>query len=345
MEIGILVQGYVREDSNPQQRVREVIAEARCADELGLAAFGVSEQHFKYPTNSCGPITAILAAVAQATKQIKIVPGVVILPFHHPLNVAENWAAIDIISEGRLYFGIGKGNTPLTADVFRVPIKDTDPLTGEALEIIIRSWTQEKFSYEGKYFRIPEIGLCPRPWRTPHPPIGMAGTSVASARYAGERKLGFMTAAVASTLDDLREFMEAYDEAWATGIPIAGATPDNTKSLLVHGQVGESMEDVKRQVETGIVAYVNRYVRYKRIMLERSGRPDPNFGQEYIDNFDYVVEAVPNVLGTPDQVIPKLLRMKKMGFDRVDVTLDYAKHEDILNCIRLLATRVAPAVK
>ena len=66
MEIGIFTQGYVRSDSTPQQRIKEVVELARVADEVGLASFGISEQHFKFPTNSTGPIAAIMAAVSSA---------------------------------------------------------------------------------------------------------------------------------------------------------------------------------------------------------------------------------------------------------------------------------------
>lgn len=344
MEIGILTQGFVRSDSTAQDRIREVVAEARYADEMGLAAFGVSEQHFKFPVNSTAPITTIMAAIAQCTEQIKIIPGVVILPFHHPLTVAENWAAIDIISKGRLYFGVGKGNTPFTSDVYRVPIKDTVPLSDEVLEIIIRSWTQEKFSFDGKFFQIPELSLCPQPWKRPHPPLGSAGNSIPAARYAGDRKLGFMTGTLVDSWEDVQSWLDAYDTAWETGKPIANATPDKTKSVLVPGWVGDDYDEVAEQAGDGTMRYVNRYVEYKRVVADRSGTPNPSYGEAFLDNFQVIYDTMPNAFGTPDLVIKKLRRMKEMGFDRVDVTLDYATHEDILKCIKRLATEVMPAL-
>jgi hypothetical protein len=69
------------------------------------------------------------------------------------------------------------------------------------------------------------------------------------------------------------------------------------------------------------------------------------FGEKWLNNFDNVVEHMPSVFGTPDQAIERLLRMKKLGLDRVDVTIDYAKQEELLECIRLLGKEVAPAVK
>lgn len=344
MEIGILTQGYVRSDSTAQDRIRDVVAEARYADEMGLAAFGVSEQHFKFPVNSTAPITTVMAAIAQATEQIKIVPGVVILPFHHPLTVAENWAAIDIISNGRLYFGVGKGNTPFTSDVYKVPIKDTVGKSDEALEIIVRSWTQDKFSFDGKFFQFPELSVCPKPTSRPHPPLGSAGNSIPAAKYAGDRKLGFMTGTLVDSWEDVGTWLDAYDEAWKAGKPIAGAAPDNTKSILVPGWVGSNFEEVRDQAGHGTMAYVNRYVEYKRVVAEGAGTPNPTYGEGFLDNFKVIYDTMPNAFGTTDLVIEKMLRLKEMGFDRVDVTLDYATHEDILKCIKRLATEVVPAL-
>lgn len=345
MKLGIMVQGYVRSDSSPQERVNEAIAEARLADELGLASFGVSEQHFKYPTNSTGPIDVILAAVAQCTEQIRITPGVVILPLHHPLNVAERWAGVDILSKGRLYFGVGKGNTPLTADVFKVPMRDTDAITNESLDVIIRAWTQERFSFEGRFFNFPEIGLCPRPWQKPHPPIGWAGSSDQTAEFSGGRQMGFMTGATAIGWSELEDRLAIHDRAWTNGKPLPGAKPYRYRSLLVHGHVANDLDAVRDQVASGVIAYVNRYIEHKRTMMARAGHSSPDFGAEFIDNFDKTVTDTPSVFGSPEECIPNLLRMKKIGFDQVDIVLDYARHEDILEAIRLIAVEIAPAVK
>ncbi|VTU46471.1 Limonene 1,2-monooxygenase (plasmid) [Variovorax sp. SRS16] len=345
MQIGILTQGYVRTDANAQERVAQVVELARMADEVGLASFGVSEQHFKFPTNSTGGIIAIMSAIAQATSRIQITPGAVILPFHHPLNVAEEWATVDILSKGRLYFGFGKGNTPLTADVYKLPVTDTDARTQESLEIILKAWTQERFSHEGKFFNIPEVALCPRPVQQPAPPIGFAATSIHGAQYAGAHKLGFMTGAVAADWEEADGLLRAYEAAWEKGRPVGSAKPFKFTSLLVHGHVARHMDFVRDQVAYGVVKYVNRFIEYKRIFAERAGKPNPTYGEQWLDNFDSVVERMPSVFGTPDQAIERLLRMKKLGLDRVDITVDYAKQEDLLECIRLLGTEVAPAVK
>lgn len=345
MEIGIFTQGYVRKDSTPQQRIKEVVEIAQVADEVGLASFGISEQHFKFPTNTTGPIAAVMAAVAQSTKRIQINPGAVILPFHHPLNVAETWASIDILSNGRLYFGYGKGNTPLTADVYGVPVTETDERTEESLDILLKAWGRERFSHQGKYFQFPELSVCPRPVQQPLPPLAYAAASTAGAEYAGNRKVGFMTAAVIAGWEETEALLRSYERAWEKGTPPNGAKPYKYASLLVHGHVARNMEGVLDVVSEGVMSYVNRVVEYKRAFAERRGMPDPTYGQEWYDNFDYLLENAPCVFGTPDEAVRRLERIEQLGFDRVDITLDYARQEDLIECVRLLGEEVAPALR
>ena len=345
MEIGIFTQGYVRSDSTPQQRIKEVVELARVADEVGLASFGISEQHFKFPTNSTGPIAAIMAAVAQCTSRIQINPGAVILPFHHPLNVAETWASIDILSNGRLYFGYGSGNTPLTADVYGVPVTETNARTDEALEVVLKAWGQERFSHQGEYFQFPELSVCPRPVQQPLPPLAYAAASAAGGKYAGSRQIGFMTAAVIADWNEVEGILRSYEDAWGHGTPLPGAKPYKYSSLLVHGHVSRNMDGVLDVVSEGVMSYVNRVIGYKRAFAERRGAPDPTYGEAWYGNFDYLLENAPCVFGTPDEAIQRLQRIKKLGFNRVDITLDYARQEELIECVRLLGEEVAPALK
>jgi alkanesulfonate monooxygenase SsuD/methylene tetrahydromethanopterin reductase-like flavin-dependent oxidoreductase (luciferase family) len=344
MKVGILTQGYVRRDGTVPERLRQVVAEGVMTDQVGLASFGISEQHFKFPTNSTGPIDVILSFVAQATHQVAISPGVVILPLHHPLHTAERWAALDVLSEGRVHFGVGKGNTPLTADVFKTPVPETHERTVEALELIVRAWTSERFTFSGRYFSNPEISLCPRPLQAPHPPISWAGLTSDAARWAGEHRVGFMGGATGLRWSEVRERVEAYAASWAGGTPIEGAQPYRRMSLLVHGHVASDMDTVRSQVADGVVEYVNRSINQKRAMLQRTGQKGAEYGAEFLDSFDATVDLTPSVFGSPAEAIDRLQRIAELGVDHVDIILDYAKHEDILTAIRLLGEKVVPAL-
>lgn len=336
MKIGAFTQGFVRTDSNPQQRFAEVIREAEAAEEAGLSSFGVSEQHFKFPTNCTGPIDSLMAAIAQATERVDITPGVVILPLHHPLHTAERWAAIDIISNGRVRFGVGKGNTPLTADVFNVNAPDAEEMTIEALELILRAWTQERFSYEGKFWQIPEVGLCPRPIQQPHPPLAYSGITKESALVAARHQLGMMGGAIASDWAALEDVLDAYQGAWADGTPLPNAKPDKTVRVLVNGHVTDTFDQLRDEVAHGLIPYVNRVITMKREMLARNGRPDPTYLERFYDNFDAAIDLTPGMFGTPDALRERLQRFVDLGIDELIVNFDYARHDELVRSIHLL---------
>ncbi len=336
MRIGAFTQGYVRSDSTPQQRFAEVVEEAIAAEEAGLASFGVSEQHFRFPTNSTGPIDSLMAAIAQATEKISIMPGTVILPLHHPLHTAERWAAIDIISNGRVNFGVGKGNNPLTMDVFGVNVEEAEQITREALQIIVNAWTQEKFAFEGDYWDFQEIGLCPRPVQSPHPPLAWSGLTAETAAVAASMKLGLMTGALANDWETVEHVLDTYRSNWDAGTPLENAEPNKTINILVNGHLASSFEKVQDQVQDGLMNYVRRIVTFKREMLARNGTPNPDYGAEYLDDFEAAVHLTPSLFGTPEECLPVLQRFRDLGVDQVDVTFDYATHKDMLSSIHML---------
>lgn len=341
MKIGMFTQGFVRTDSSPQERFAQAIKEGIAAEEAGLSSFGVSEQHFKFPTNSTGPIDPLLAAVAQATSTIEITPGAVILPLHHPLSVAERWAGIDIISNGRVRFGVGKGNTPLTFDVFGVDAAEAHRRTVEALSLIVTAWTQERFSFDGEFWTIPEVGLCPRPITQPHPPLGWSGLTVESAETAASMQLGLMTGAVANSWEDLERNIAAYNDNWDAGTPLPNAQPERSISVLINGHLGYHFDEVREQVAHGLVPYVNRVVMHKRELLRRTGQENPTYGEQYLDNFEAACQFTPSLFGTPEDCMPTLERLRALGVDEVQVVADYAQHEENLRSIKLLGEMAA----
>jgi alkanesulfonate monooxygenase SsuD/methylene tetrahydromethanopterin reductase-like flavin-dependent oxidoreductase (luciferase family) len=113
-----------------------------------------------------------------------------VLPLENPLRKAEDYAMLDLLSGGRLNFGVGKGAYPKHFEGFRVPMPEMRARYEEALEIIERAWTQESFSYEGQFWQIPELSLSPKPLQKPHPPIYRGLASPEAFEVAGAKGHG-----------------------------------------------------------------------------------------------------------------------------------------------------------
>src|SRR5262249_58618872 len=110
-------------------------------------------------------------AVWQTPRRVRIGTAVKVLALEHPLRTAEDAALADILSLGRLDFGVGFGYRQYEFEGFGVPIAEKTARFKEALEIIVGAWTNQEFSYSGQFHQIPRLSLIPRPYQRPHPPV------------------------------------------------------------------------------------------------------------------------------------------------------------------------------
>src|SRR5690606_33827134 len=154
--------------------------------------------------SACPSSEVVLGGLALSTKNIRLGFGVTLMPFGfiHPARVAEKVATVDILSHGRVEWGTGR-STPMEQTAFGVPTDDRSrDQWREAVEIVVKMWEQEMFSYESEQFSMPERVVLPRPYQYPHPPVWMAGTSAPSAHTAGTLGLGLLSFAQLRPLSD-----------------------------------------------------------------------------------------------------------------------------------------------
>jgi len=171
----------------PQERAfHEFLEEVEYAEELGFDSVWLPEHHFSV-YGMLGDTLTLAAAVAQRTRRIRIGTAVVLLPFNHPLRVAEQASLVDVLSGGRLLLGVGRGYQPNEFEGFGLDPADSREMFLEALEVLRRAFTEENFSYEGRFWRGVGVTLYPKPIQKPHPPIFLASVTPSSldlaARY------------------------------------------------------------------------------------------------------------------------------------------------------------------
>jgi alkanesulfonate monooxygenase SsuD/methylene tetrahydromethanopterin reductase-like flavin-dependent oxidoreductase (luciferase family) len=150
--------------------VHRELQQMEWTEELGFDRIWLTEHHFIDYGLAVDPAT-LAATAASRTRRVRIGLAAAILPFHHPLRLAEQLALVDVISRGRLDVGIGRGNRPAEFRGYNVPQQENRERTEEALEIILRAWTEERFSYEGRFFTINDARVMPKPRQRPHPPL------------------------------------------------------------------------------------------------------------------------------------------------------------------------------
>lgn len=162
------------------------------AEALGYRSTFLVEHHFTGWHQVSAPMT-LLTWLAARTRTLRLGTAVMVLPWHNPVILAEQAATLDLMSGGRLDFGVGKGYRHSEFKGFAIPLEEADARFDEGLEIILRAWTSEqRFSHRGRYWRFDDIVVEPPTRQQPHPPIWMAAGSAASIRKVARRDFNLM---------------------------------------------------------------------------------------------------------------------------------------------------------
>src|SRR5262249_27061759 len=179
-------------------------------EKLGFDSVWGGEEHF-YSFGICPSPQLFLTAVARETSRLRLGTAISLLPFENPLRKAEDFAMLDILSNGRLNFGVGRGIIPKHFEGFRVDPYESRARYEESLAIIRGAWTQTPFSYEGKFWQVPSLSLSPKPLQKPHPPIYRGTLSMESfegAAIAGDN--AFVVPWLSGTHPEVRKRVERY---------------------------------------------------------------------------------------------------------------------------------------
>jgi alkanesulfonate monooxygenase SsuD/methylene tetrahydromethanopterin reductase-like flavin-dependent oxidoreductase (luciferase family) len=193
----------------------EALAQIELADRVGFDYVWQVEHHFLEEYSHSPAPEVFYGAVTQRTKNIRIAHGVRLLPFNfnHPIKIAEQAAVLDIMSNGRMDLGTGRSTTAQELDGFGVDYDRTRQEVREALEIIVKAWTEEILEYNGKLMHIPPRLVVPKPIQQPHPPMWMACVAPDSYQIAGDRGLGVLGFSL--NWEQVQNSMESYRAACA----------------------------------------------------------------------------------------------------------------------------------
>jgi alkanesulfonate monooxygenase SsuD/methylene tetrahydromethanopterin reductase-like flavin-dependent oxidoreductase (luciferase family) len=199
------------ERSHPEV-VQHEIEQMAWTEELGFDSIWLTEHHFIEYGLSVSP-AVLAAAAAMRTSRVRIGLAAAILPFHDPIRLAEELAMVDILSGGRLDVGVGRGNRPVEFEGYRVPQVENRERFEESLEIMLRAWTRERFSFEGRHFTIPEVRVIPKPLQQPHPPIYVVCVSPDTIEATALRGWPMLNSILRGPIDPLVQQRDTYVNA------------------------------------------------------------------------------------------------------------------------------------
>src|SRR5207237_1438799 len=145
-----------------RQRYQDILAQIELGDHVGFDTVWLGELHFSRAFSILADPLMVLAAAAQRAPRIRLGTAVTLLPLHNPVKIAEEAAIADILSNGRLELGVGRGTAPLHYEGYGIPMEESRERFTDALDFIIAAWTNESFSFDGKYFHARQLTLAPR---------------------------------------------------------------------------------------------------------------------------------------------------------------------------------------
>lgn len=339
-EFGIYTLGDIVTDCHtgqrisPRQRLHEVIAAAKLADEAGLDVFGVGEHHRLDFVISSVPV--VLAAIAQTTQRIKLTSATTVLSTVDPVRVFEDFATLDLLSDGRAEIIAGRGAFLESFPLFGYELEDYKQLFSENLDLLLTLNQHEVMNWEGK-FRSPlhNAEIAPRPLQPKLPLWVGIGGSAESAAKAGTLGISMAIAILNGSPEPFRQLAETYRSAGVA----AGHRPEDLKiAITSHGYIAKTPEQALDE-------YYPYYYSYRNAI-------SPQPGQEYrVSRSDFGGFTSPDntlAVGSPQQIIEKILYQHELfGHHRFMTQLDIGglPYTKVAAAIELLATEVAPVVR
>ncbi len=275
------------------------------AEELGFSSVFLVEHHF----TGFGQVSAslnLLSYLAARTEKIRLGTAVVVLPWHNPVLVAEEAATLDLLSNGRLDFGVGKGYRPYEFSGFCIPQEESTARFDEAIDVIRQAWTSEgRFSYSGKWWHYDNIVVEPAPIQQPHPPFWMGAGSPESIRRAAREGYNLLLDQIAP-IDVIIERVRVFrDECQAIGRKYDPMMVGVTRGLqIVHNE-----EERRKAIAT------------RREVLKNIGDLARGPGAERYHHIKddpdaFRLDDAP-LLGTPEEIIVQLKRLEAGGVANV----------------------------
>jgi alkanesulfonate monooxygenase SsuD/methylene tetrahydromethanopterin reductase-like flavin-dependent oxidoreductase (luciferase family) len=335
---------------------RKALEQIVLADRKGFDTVWCVEHHFREGRSHMPCNEAVLAALSQITTDIKLGFGVSLMPheFIHPVRVAEKVATVDLLSGGRVQWGMGR-STPMEQIAFHVDRERSKQKMRAAARTVVGMWEAEYYEEHSEFLDFPKRMVTPKPYQYPHPPVWMAASAESGAQIAGEDACGLLCFSILQPLSKLKPVIETYRRAQENATPLTGVRTNKVGIYtLVHCAESRDQFDQNRLWDsmwwwyTSVAQFMIKWEMSHLTapeqakmfpLLDKQARGD--FDIHQFDKEDMVI------VGTPQECLEKFLKYEAAGVDQVLCYLNfgYLPHEAVLKSISLLGDFVIPELK
>jgi alkanesulfonate monooxygenase SsuD/methylene tetrahydromethanopterin reductase-like flavin-dependent oxidoreductase (luciferase family) len=335
---------YHNNARSPNQFVADITAEALYADAIGMHSAWIGEHHF----NSLGVLSCpdlVLSYIAARTRHIRLAPAVTVSPLHHPIRIAEQWATLDLLSNGRVDFAAGRGYDRREYLPFGVSFDDNQSIFEEGLELVRKLWAADgRISHHGKHYHFDDVRITPKPVQKPLPTY-VGSFSKPSIELAARLGCGLIVApfAAAMSYGGLKQVADLYEETCVKHGQPRGRL---MCSYFTHFADNKAQEDAQRA----------RQVRYYKECVIPALPGDPKTAppsyRYFVDMVDRLGKLKPEdltensvLLGNSGRIIDTLKKVEAAGFDEVIlyVNVGLKPHSQVKDEMDRFMREVAPA--
>jgi natural product biosynthesis luciferase-like monooxygenase protein len=334
---------YVPElDGGSPEMYSRWLEQIDAAESLGFDSFWVTEHHFRYFGGMMPSPSVMLAAAAQRTKKLRLGAAVSILPMHNPLRIAEEFAMVDQLSGGRVYFGAGRGMHPTEYAVFGYEWNSAQKRLPEALDIVTRAWSGEEFEWKGEHYHFPKLRVYPQPFQQPHPPIYVtANREAENFQMIGRRGHHLMTLPWIATNEEQRSRVEIYWSALREG---GHTVQDKDVFTMYPVYVGDS----DSQAHSEVIEHWKRWREFALATLNlEPGSPAHHRVFGHLD-YNAMVRDSRGVFGGPETCARILKRIiEVVGTTHIGLTFHFGglSQGKVLKSMERCAKSVLPALR
>lgn len=323
------------------------------SEQLGFDSVWLTEHHYADYGLSSAP-SVLLATVAARTERITLGMAVYVLPFHHPLKLAEETATLDILSNGRLVVGLGRGNRALEFLGHGVPQDESRSRMEEGVEVLTRAWTEDRVTFQGRHWELDGIPVYPKPVTRPHPPLAFAVSSTESLEWAGSHGFAILSSGLftplAATLKQRATYLAALQQA--------GHSERTISDLLArwvvtkHVYVAPTDAEARAEARDAELWFLDAYARsVDPCGLRGLSEPvrqaaEASAARTRSLTWDDLVEDC-LLVGSPETVRQKALELREAGVGELVCWMNFGGLDPTLarRSMRLLAEEVAPALR
>ena len=333
-QLGVMLRGQYEHGADMAAKADEMIEQACFADRLGYASI-TKGSHFSTDDFQALQQFPVLARLSGEVKRARLNAGIVLLPLQKPLDMAEQLATIDILSKGRLIFGVGLGYRDVEFKAFGTSRKERGRRTTENLIAIKRLWSEDKVSMKGTHFELDEAVCWPKPIQKPNPPIWIGGNAdVALKRAAEHGDCWYINPhntleTTARQLDVYRGYLDEAGKDFPTELP-----------MRREAFVAKTKEEALR--------LAGPFVAKKYAAYHSWGQDDDMPEDESLAGGLDAIVGDRFLIGSPDEVAEQMITInKKLGVNHLILSMEWAGMEKsvAMDCMQMMAEEVMPKVK